>query len=479
MEFLKDRKVRIGEPLYISMLIQLPFRACLLVVSAALLSSCSTLGPQKEVASEIVNLPETFSAIGETEVSSRWWEVFEDETLNRLIEETLEGNLELKEALARVEEAVAVARVSSSDRFPELNAEAGARREDNEGVESDEFSAGLTASYELDLWGRVDALADAERFQAEATREDMRAVAISLSAETALARMDALAARGGVELLQQQVDDNQSLVDLLTNRFRSGQAERVDVLRQQQLLLQTRQVLNDVKTTSRLVNHRLAILTGKAPSSFEGSMDQELPEVPGLPSTGIPLETLTRRPDIRAAWLRIEAADREVAAAISDRFPRISISASYGSEAPELSDLFEDWLWTLAGNIVAPLIDGGERRANVDRADAIRDQRLAAYGQAVLEAMKEVEDALVQEQQQVARLNDLSQQRDLASETLKQLELSYQNGAANFLDVLSARTQLQVLERETLFARRDHLRFRIALYRALAGGIDVEGEDYE
>jgi outer membrane protein TolC len=136
----------------------------------------------------------------------------------------------------------------------------------------------------------------------------------------------------------------------------------------------------------------------------------------------------------------------------------------------------EEWLWTLAGNLTAPLFDGGERRAEVDRAGAVLEQRLAAYGQTLLEAMQEVEDALVREQQQADQVQDLITQRRLASETLQQLELSYQNGVASFLDVLSARTQLQELERETLFARLDRLRFRIALHRALAGGFQLERE---
>jgi outer membrane protein TolC len=130
----------------------------------------------------------------------------------------------------------------------------------------------------------------------------------------------------------------------------------------------------------------------------------------------------------------------------------------------------------LAGNLVVPLLDGGERKADVDRADAVLDQRLNEYAQTMLEAMREVEDALVREQRQADRVTDLGRERDLARETLEQLRIAYQNGVIDFLDVLAARTQLQQLERELLTARRDRLRFRIALYRALAGGTETEGE---
>ena len=445
-------------------------------VVLVLASGCRTSGPSADSPLSAEDLPEAFSTEGTSPLSSRWWESFEDELLNQLMDQALRGNFQIREFRSRVAEAEAVARVQVSDRFPEVNLEASARREDSERDEPDRFFAGLGAEFELDLWGRLDDLADAERLQAEATAEELQTAAITLSAETALARMQGLAARGGVMLLQDQVKDNTALVDSLTQRFRAGQAERVDVLRQEQLLLETRRLLTDARADVRVLSHQLAVLTGNAPGEFQGPEDTELPAVPELPATGIPLETLTRRPDVRAAWLQVLSADREVAAAISNRFPRISISASYGGESQDVSDFVEEWLWTLAGNLTAPLFDGGERRAEVDRAGAVLEQRLAAYGQTLLEAMQEVEDALVREQQQADQVQDLITQRLLASETLQQLELSYQNGVASFLDVLSARTQLQELERETLFARLDRLRFRIALHRALAGGFQLERE---
>jgi len=138
--------------------------------------------------------------------------------------------------------------------------------------------------------------------------------------------------------------------------------------------------------------------------------------------------------------------------------------------------LFEDWALSLAANLAGPVLDAGRRQTEVERRRAVEQQRLYAYGQAVLEALRDVEDALALEAARRDQLAHLEEQLHLSAETLDQLRLAYRNGAVNFLDVLTAQTDHQQLQREHIAARRDRVESRIALYRALAGGFEMERE---
>jgi outer membrane protein TolC len=172
----------------------------------------------------------------------------------------------------------------------------------------------------------------------------------------------------------------------------------------------------------------------------------------------------------------MQAADRELAAAISDQFPRLTLTASAATAADAAENLFRDWATAVAGNLLAPLFRGGELRAEVDRTTALREQRLLEYGQAVLTAFREVEDALVREQQQRTRIRRLDEQVALAQEAFEQLRVQYLNGTTDYLDVLTALDELQQLRRDRLAARRTLVEDRIALYRALAGPVETARE---
>jgi outer membrane protein TolC len=198
--------------------------------------------------------------------------------------------------------------------------------------------------------------------------------------------------------------------------------------------------------------------------------------VPGLPATGLPAELLERRPDVRSAFLRLEASDSDVAAAVKDQYPRIDLAAAVSTTADSPSGLFSSWLGTIAGQITAPLFDGDRRKSEIERTVAVRRQRLAEYGQVVLFAFREVEDALALETYQVQRIRSLADQLALAVSTYRQLGSQYLNGAADFIDVLIALRQQQELERSLLTAQLDRVRFRIALYRALAGSFATPRE---
>lgn len=419
----------------------------------------------------------------------RWWTVFGDPTLDRLVEEALRSNLDLEAAWQRLRQARAIAERAGSDRFPDLDAttDATRRRSDRDDDDSgdfgdqgdeDELRLGLEASYEVDLWGRIDASIDAERFRAEASRADYRSIALLLSAEVARTYFQILEARDQLDLLDEQIGANEKVEKLLENRFAGGQVRGVDVLRQRQLVEATREQRVIVVSRLGVLENLLAVLVGQPPSADsplgEGNAAaSNLPTLPPFPATGVPAELVRRRPDVEAAFLRLEAADRDLAAAIANRYPRLTLGASLATTESDSTDLFDDWIRTLAGGLLAPLFRGGELDAEVDRAEAARAERVAAWGQATLSAFREVENALVLEAAARDRLASLETQLRFAERAREQLRYEYLNGSGDYIEVLLAVTEAQSLDRDRVAARLDLLDARLALYRALAGGFET------
>ncbi|MEC9373380.1 MAG: efflux transporter outer membrane subunit, partial [Planctomycetota bacterium] len=383
-------------------------------------------------------------------------------------------------AWERLMAARAVFRRARADLYPQLDGFGSAEVRDGTGVDDEtEFSLGLEASYEVDLWGRIQSTVDAERLRASATEADYRTAAITLSAAVALTWYQLAESRLQLELIESQIETNLRVLEVLEKRFAVGQSGSADVLRQRQLVESTREQAIVAQALVELFEHQLAVLEGRPPQGEEMYGSTRLPNVRETPSTGLPSELLQRRPDVRSALFVLEAADEDVAAAVADQYPRIDLAAALVTTAEDPSDLFSDWLASLAGQIVAPLIDGGRRRAEVERTVAVRRQRLAEYGQIVLDAFREVEDALTQETYEVRRISSLEQQLTISRSTLQQLRSQYLNGAADYIDVLTALQEQQEIERSLLASRLDRVAFRIALYRALAGGFTTARETAE
>ncbi|MFW6336106.1 MAG: TolC family protein, partial [Phycisphaeraceae bacterium] len=314
------------------------------------------------------------------------------------------------------------------------------------------------------------------RLRARATAAEYRTAALTLAAEVARTWYRLAEAQRQLDILQQQIDTNESVVELLEDRFAAGQIRSADVLRQRQLVEATREQAVLARSRQARLQHQLAVLMGRPPQAEPPNPRGELPEIPPPPAVGLPAELVERRPDVRQARLRLEAADRDLASAIADRYPRINLTASLSSTAEDPGGLFENWLASLTGQLVAPLFDAGQRRAEVNRAEAVTRQRVAEYGQSVLTAFREVEDALAAEQFDAQRIDRLEEQLRLSRQTLEQLRTQYLNGVTDYIAVLTALTQQQRLQRDLVASRLARLDSRIELYRALAGPFDTPRE---
>ena len=449
--------------------------ACLAVLAVA---GCSP--PQRQIAPP-VSLPGRFSAGGRSELPLHWWTAFGSERLNLLNERALRQNFSLAAAWDRLSQAQAAATRAGAPLWPSLDGSTGARRSvthmDTGPTAGTTYqttlSLGLVASYEVDLWGRIRAGRKAATLEAAASEADLRAAAITVTAEVARAWFRLIEQRQQLRLLTEQVATNEKFLEVIELRFRRGQVSATDVLQQRELVEQTRGQRPLVESSISILRNQLAILTGQAPGRADLPPADNLPALPALPRTGVPAEWVRRRPDVRAAELRAAAQDHRVWAAVADQFPRLSLSAEASTSAEELRNLFDNWAASLAANLMAPLFDAGLRRAEIQRNRAALSERLNTYASVVLNSLGEVENALLSEARQEDYLNSLARQLELSRRAAERTREQYIKGRTDFTRYLTTLLSYQRLERTELQARRDLLLLRVDLYRALAGGWDL------
>ncbi len=437
-----------------------------------LLSACAPKIPNIEPP---VGPPERFSYSGAEVVPDRWWTAFEDPQLNVLIDSALANNLDLAAIWQRFKAARAVAKREGADLWPqvEASAQSALSRPEPDFAGGENVQLGVSASYEFDLWGRIRTAVQAEKFRATASLSDYRTAAISLSSEIASTWYRLLASKKQLSLAEEQIETNENITKSIRARFGSGQVRAVDILRQLQLLESTKDQKIVFETNVRLLENQLAVLLGNAPGAILETSEMDFPALPPLPETGLPLELLRRRPDVQSAYDLLLAADMEMASAVRSKYPRLTTRLAGQLRANDFSSLFENWAYSLAGNLLAPLFYGGRLSAEVDRTEAVKNQRLYQYGQTVLTAFRETEDALVQDIKQKERIAILGKQVELAQKTNRQLRLEFLNGLSPYLDVLLALDQEQQLRRDMIEAEAEQLEIRISLYRALAGGFET------
>lgn len=441
-----------------------------------LFTNCS---PKLDPVEAPIDNPEAFTQTGTQVIPEKWWTVFEDEKLNILIDSALNQNLNLAATWEQVMEAQAIRRSEASFLWPqvEANLQTGISRPQPDFAGGENTQLGLSASYELDLWGRLKSSKQAANFRLEASFFDYQTTAMTLSAEIATTWFQYLTALEQLKLANKQIETNEDIMKLIRVRFSGGTIRGADILRQQQLLEATQNQKIVYKTNVKLLENQLSVLLGKPPQNNLEIQPKGLPELPQIPETGLPLDLVRRRPDVQQAYNLVLAADRDMASAIASKYPRLTLTAGTQLRSNDFNNLFEEWAYTLGANIVAPLIYGGRLKAEVDRTEAVKNQMLYQYGQTVLIAFREVEDALIQEQMQREQIAILEKRLNLAQKTNRQLRIEFVNGLSEYLDVLLALDQEQQLRRDVLSAKQELINIRISLYRALAGAFETEREN--
>ena len=337
-------------------------------------------------------------------------------------------------------------------------------------VDTDSYGLGLTAGYEVDLWGRIRSGEAAAIASLEATREDAHAVMHTIAGQVALTWLDLLEVAQVLDVVRSQLEANKTNLGLIELRYRNGLATLLDIYQQRQAVAETESAIPLLEARYDLLKHTLAILLGRAPRDDLGLTETRFAAPGGLPDYGIPAGLLARRPDVRAAGLRLRSADWQVAVARADRLPRLQLTASLSTDAEALDSLLDNWFAQLAASVTGPIFDGGRRKAEVERTRAVVDERLAAYRLAVLESVAEVEDALVLIDRQQVFIQALDTQLEAARNSHREALGRYRKGLTDYLPVLTALRNLQGLERDVVEAAHDLLVYRVQLHLALGGG---------
>ena len=438
-----------------------------------LLSSCVQVARRDP---QPPDLPEQFSSQGQAPLQPDWWLSFDDEGLTRAIDTALAGNLNLLAAHDRLIQAEAVARKAGAAKYPELDGRGQARetwtsREETDSVT--DLTLGLAASYEVDLWGRVRTRTEAALLDAEAREADLQTAAITVTSEIGSIWYQIAEIRKEQDLVLEQRLLNEQILEIITAQFRAGQVGVADVMQQKQLIERNNGDLIILKVRLYNLEQRLAILLGVMPGSSTVPVPDDLVDLPPLPSTGVPADLLIRRPDIRSAYLSLLASDQRVAEAVANKFPTLSLSADVSTGGQQASDIFNNWISSLAANLAGPIFDGGFRQAEVERTQARASEDFHLYGQTVLEAISEVETALILEQEQRLLIENLKVRLDLAQATVERVGDRYRQGVQDYERVLTALLSFQGLQTELLRAQQELIDYRIGLYRSLGGRIDL------
>lgn len=401
-----------------------------------------------------------------------WWKSFDDPVLDRVIDRALAGNLELQEAAARLRQAEAEASREGALLFPTVDVagDLGATRVD----EGRRRAAGLGAllRWEIDLWGRLRAGRRAATEEVGAAAMDLRAAKVVLCAAVAEVYFSILEDQMQLELLERQRETNQTLLELTQLRLGQGVASAVDVLQQKEQLTSTLARVPLVQATLESDRKRLLILMGEHPGESGSAAMQtpgettELPEGNRDSAADFTAFDLLQRPDLAALQHRIKSMDQRVAQAVADRLPNVAISASTTlTDASDLNALIS----SAVGELVLPVIDGGARRAEVQRRRAALEELLLEYGQAYLEAAAELQIALINEDRQQRHVDLLREQLAVAQRVLFESRNRYAQGLTDYLPVLDALDRVQELERSLITNRRLRLSYRVQRHRALGG----------
>lgn len=419
-------------------------------------------------------LPETFSLFdADQAVEDQWWVSWQSPDLNRLIQLALTNSFSIRTAEARLRQSAAAARRAASARIPEIDLSAGAGlyslEQNGTRTETESYSLGLAGSYEIDLWGRVSSVASAADADLSASASDLRTAQITIAGQVTETWLNLLVQQNQHTLLRSQLKTSEQTLELLNLRFKNALSTSLDVFQQQQVVEEVQALIPLAEARIAVLQHQLAILLGLPATTDLQLTDPSLPVIEPVPGVGLPIELLANRPDVRASGYRLVAAAERVQAARANRLPALRLTAGASYESDDLSTLFDNWLANLAGNLLLPVLDGGNLRAQVSEAEALRDERLLAYRQTVYQAVADVENAMIQEQKQVEHLEATVRQLEAARNGLSEAVYRYRNGLQDYLAVLSQQLAVQRLERDWVARKGQRLIYRVALHRALGG----------
>jgi len=450
-----------------------------------LLSSC-TVGP--DYVRPQLEIPATWeeksAGTAPADLGS-WWDALGDTELDELVQRGVAGNLDLRQAVGRVQEARAFYQVAKSAQFPELDADADAFHERASangifpgGEAVNVFDVGVSASWEVDVFGRVRRSVESASANVQASEDDRRAVLVAVIAEVAASYVDIRTLQRRLRVNSANLDSQGKIVDLTKVRFENGIASGLDVAQAESVYAETLAAIPVLELALEQEYNRLSVLLGENPGSVrrELAIVWAIPMPPDNLDAGLPADLVRQRPDIRQAERRLAAETARIGVATADLYPRFVLLGTFGFDATKVADLFQgsSRTYSVGPTMVWNLFDAGRIRGLIHVEEARTAQALAFYEQTVLQGLSEVENALL-------AFVRLRQERDAVIDAVDAASLSlelatdlYKDGVVDFQNVLDA--QRTVLRFQELLAITEGaiVQSVVQLYRALGGGWKIE-----
>ncbi len=448
-----------------------------LLTACAVFTAGCTMGPNyKRPQADLPTgqAPENYAVF----TQQNWWTMFNDPVLNAMEDTALQYNWDLKAAIARVDEARAEVISAGANQLPSISAAGNTGREGNSlGSGEAQSRAGLTASFELDLWGKYRRLKESARAQLLATEAARDTVRLTLTADVAKQYFTMLMLDEQIKIAQQTVEARQENVRIYQSRYETGYATEVDLRRVQANMQSVKADEETLRLTLAKTETALAVLLGKSPRAIveekitRGKSLNELTLVPDVPAN-LPSDLLERRPDVMTAEQNLIAANANIGAARASYFPDISLTAAAGYASNALTSLFAggSGVWSLGANVAAPIFEGGKIKAENQKAEAKYREMLADYQKTLQLAFKEALDAINSNQMYrqiydsyLAQTSDMRRSYEL---TKKQEDA----GLIGVTDLLSVEETLLSSEMNLSTARKNELDAVVDLAKALGGG---------
>jgi NodT family efflux transporter outer membrane factor (OMF) lipoprotein len=413
------------------------------------------------------------------EALADWWAILDDPVLTNLVETAIEGNLDLKEARARVREARARRGISEAGRFPTIDASGSARssrssEETGSGSERELYAAGFDAAWELDLFGGKKRAVEAAGAELQASEEDLRDVLVSLLAEVALNYVDLRSFQTRLSVAEASLDAQKKTYDITRWRRQAGLTTQLDVEQAKYSLEQTRAQIPGLQTGLEQAKNRLAVLIGQHPGSLRDALAKRkaIPVTPLEVAVGVPADILRQRPDVRRAERRLAAQTAQIGVATADLYPKFSLLGSIGLESLSPGNLFSLGSRThgVGAAVAWPLFDAGAIRSNIEVQTALQQQALIRYEAAVLTALEDVENALVAYANEQTRRQSLTEATEAARRAVELAQKQYLSGLIEFGNVLIAQRSLLSFQDQLAVSEGGVTSDLIALYKSLGGG---------
>jgi NodT family efflux transporter outer membrane factor (OMF) lipoprotein len=427
---------------------------------------------------------------------TQWWRTLHDRELDSLVARARESNLDLAVALDRLQEARTQVAIATSQALPVVGATAGG----GAGTGSDETkgrvsqalrsaetaqnpasineAGGLDAGWELDLMGKFRREIEAETADAEALKDARHWAQVTVAADVARCYLDMRAQQRQLVVLRQNIDAARGNVDLAQGRLNRGLTNAVDVSLAQRQLATLQADLAPLAAQIDASRHAIAVLLGRFPEdlALELAKPGAIPALPAKLPVGQPADLLRRRPDIRQAERRLAAANARIGVATADLFPTVALSGALGAQGgPRSSSAIPvTWIGSLGPSLTMPVLDFGALDAQIEIADLQTHEALVAYKQAILVAVRQVDDAGTSYRAQLERLKSLDRALKAARDATEIATQRYDRGLTDFLNVLDAERQQFDLEARHVATRQKAADDLVALYKALGGGWSLD-----